>query len=151
MVSAARDTWPVLGASASHAAAAVSLADAEECRVVNDDGSSSVSLLQRLGILHHSRGDFAGARSHEEWSQRLASRLLGAEHPATLTSASNLAATLLDLGDLVGARAQLERIVPLFVRVLGADHPSTRNSMIGLQIVTDRQAQERLRPGTGER
>jgi hypothetical protein len=53
---------------------------------------------------------------------------LGDDHPNTLTSASNLAATLAALGDLQAARTLAEDTLTRRRRVLGDDHPDTQRS-----------------------
>ncbi len=52
-------------------------------------------------------------------------RVLGAEHPHTLTSASNLAASLADQGKYVEAERMLHSALASLQRVLGAEHPDT--------------------------
>ena len=56
---------------------------------------------------------------------RSSRRVLGDEHPDTLTSMSNLAETLRAQGDLAGARALQERGAGGRRRVLGEEHPDT--------------------------
>jgi tetratricopeptide (TPR) repeat protein len=65
-------------------------------------------------------GDFAGARRLHEQALEGYRRVLGDEHPVTLTSLNNLAATLWGQGDLVGARGLHEQALELYRRVLGA-------------------------------
>ena len=55
----------------------------------------------------------------------LSRRVLGPEHPDTLVSMNNLAATLQAQGDLAGARGLQEQVLDLSRRVLGAEHPDT--------------------------
>ncbi len=52
-------------------------------------------------------------------------RILGDEHPDTLTSMSNLATTLSEQGDLAGAWEIEERVLETRRRVLGSEHPDT--------------------------
>jgi hypothetical protein len=52
-------------------------------------------------------------------------RILGAEHPETLTSMNSLAASLWAAGDLEGARALYEDVIAGRSKVHGADHPYT--------------------------
>jgi hypothetical protein len=56
-------------------------------------------------------------------------RLLGDEHPDTLTVLLNLAQTMCAQNDLIGARKLQERVVMVRRRVLGEEHPGTLNSM----------------------
>ena len=59
-------------------------------------------------------------------------RLLGAEHPDTLTAMNNLATTFEAQGDLAGARQLEETVLEARRRVLGAEHPDTLASMSNL-------------------
>ena len=59
-------------------------------------------------------------------------RVLGEEHPNTLTSMSNLAQNLLAQGDLPGARKIQEQVLDVIRRVLGEEHPNTLTSMNNL-------------------
>ena len=52
-------------------------------------------------------------------------RLLGADHPSTLTSRNNLATAYADSGRTAKAVALLERVQADRERLLGADHPDT--------------------------
>ena len=59
-------------------------------------------------------------------------RLLGKEHPDTLTSMNNLAQTLYAQGDLAGARKLQEQVLEAMTRLLGKEHPNTLTSMLNL-------------------
>ena len=52
-------------------------------------------------------------------------RVLGEEHPNTLTSMNNLAETLRAQGDLAGARELHEQALEVRRRMLGEEHPDT--------------------------
>ncbi|MER5584779.1 tetratricopeptide repeat protein [Streptomyces asoensis] len=52
-------------------------------------------------------------------------RLLGGEHPHTLTARANLAASYLHAGRIAEAAELLERVVADQERLLGSEHPST--------------------------
>ena len=51
--------------------------------------------------------------------------MLGAEHPATLTAAGNLAQTLSSQGELARAQELEEGVLEARRRVLGDEHPDT--------------------------
>lgn len=55
----------------------------------------------------------------------LAEKILGPDHPGTLTSMNNLASTLRAQGDVRGARALQEKVLEIRRRVLGEEHPDT--------------------------
>src|SRR5215469_4508106 len=52
-------------------------------------------------------------------------RVLGPEHPGTLTARSNLAHWTGTAGDPAGARDQFAALLPVLERVLGPEHPDT--------------------------
>ena len=52
-------------------------------------------------------------------------RVLGPDHPETLTTLENLASWTGEAGDAAGARDQLAALVPVEERVLGPEHPNT--------------------------
>jgi hypothetical protein len=59
-------------------------------------------------------------------------RVLGEDHPDTLSSMNNLAETRRDLGDLNGARELHEHALATRRRLLGDDHPDTQRMLAGL-------------------
>jgi tetratricopeptide (TPR) repeat protein len=59
-------------------------------------------------------------------------RLLGEEHPDTLSSMNSLAETFRALGNMAGAREMGERVLQLRSRLLGNAHPSTVDAMRSL-------------------
>jgi hypothetical protein len=74
------------------------------------------------------QGDLQGARDLHEQVLDAYRRVLGDEHPDTLNSMNNLAATLRGQGDLQGARDLQEQVLDVRRRVLGDEHPDTRTS-----------------------
>ena len=80
---------------------------------------------------------FAGATGDagQRLSEQLGAtceRVLGAEHPSTLISMGNLAATLSARGDFEGAQRYGERVLETSARILGTEHPDTLASMSNL-------------------
>jgi hypothetical protein len=59
-------------------------------------------------------------------------RVLGAEHPNTLTSMSNLASTFSNQGRWKEAEELEVQVIDTRKRVLGAEHPDTLTSMSNL-------------------
>uniref|UniRef100_UPI002F9098F2 tetratricopeptide repeat protein n=1 Tax=Streptomyces sp. NBC_01592 TaxID=2975889 RepID=UPI002F9098F2 len=53
-------------------------------------------------------------------------RVLGADHPATLTTRNNLASWRGRAGDAAGAAQAFADLLEPMVRVLGEDHPHAR-------------------------
>jgi hypothetical protein len=77
-------------------------------------------------------GHYPAARALEEPLLEASRRILGEEHPDTLTDMSNLAETLHAQGDLPGARAFQEQVLEARRRILGAEHPETLMAMNNL-------------------
>ncbi|MGP8338076.1 MAG: tetratricopeptide repeat protein, partial [Methanosarcinaceae archaeon] len=78
-----------------------------------------------LAVTLRAQGDIEGARKIQEQVLEITRRVLGAEHPSTLTSMNNLAVTLRAQGDIEGARKIQEQVLEIRRRVLGAEHPDT--------------------------
>jgi hypothetical protein len=70
-------------------------------------------------------GDAAGARDQFAALLPVRERVLGPEHPDTLTSRANLAYYTGAAGDPAGARDQYSALLPVRERVSGPDHPGT--------------------------
>ncbi len=60
--------------------------------------------------------------------------MLGAEHPDTLTSANNLALSLVDQGKHADAERIQREVLGVHKRVLGAEHPGTLSSANNLAL-----------------
>ena len=80
------------------------------------------------------RGLYASARMLYERELEFRRRVQGPEHPSTLTTMNNLAATFSAQGDLAGARKLQEETLGIRRRVLGPEHPETANSMNNLAL-----------------
>ena len=92
------------------------------------DSDQTLGLLETLANFDYYRGNYALAK--QDW-QRLkdhTEELLGADHPATLTSMNDLAVTLLILGDHSGAKQHQEHVVEHGKALLGVDHPDATYS-----------------------
>ena len=75
-------------------------------------------------------------------------RVLGEEHPDTLTAMANLASSLRALGDAQAARKLEEQTLEVSRRVLGEEHPDTLTAMANLasslRALGDAQAARKL-------
>ncbi len=63
-------------------------------------------------------------------------RVLGSEHPLSLTARANLAYYTGDAGDAAGARDQFAALLPVVERVLGHDHADTLTARASLTYWT---------------
>jgi tetratricopeptide (TPR) repeat protein len=100
--------------------------------VGRDEEIETVDLTGWVARYDHVRGAYKSAENlcHLQWEIR--SRILGDEHPDTLTSMNNLAETLSAQGDLTGAREKQEEVLEIRSRILGDEHPDTLTSMNNL-------------------
>jgi len=97
--------------------------------VSSDEDIKTAALMAWVAQYDYVRGAYKFAENlwRLVWDTR--HRILGAEHPNTLTSMNNLALTLGAQGDMEGARKIHEQVLEITLRVLGAEHPSTLSSM----------------------
>jgi Tetratricopeptide repeat len=70
-------------------------------------------------------GNAAGARDQYAILLPIVERILGAEHPETLTVRANLTGWSGEMGDAAGARDQYAALLPIRNRALEAKHPDT--------------------------
>jgi hypothetical protein len=84
--------------------------------------------MNNLAVTLRAQGDLEGARKLHEEVLNARTRILGGDHPDTLTAMSNLAVTLGDQGDLGGACKLHEQVLDARTRILGGEHPSTTTS-----------------------
>jgi Flp pilus assembly protein TadD len=96
------------------------------------DDERQATLLHAVADHDFYRGDFRSARTLEERVLATRRRLLGNEHPDTLTSMNSLANALQVQGDLDPARALREQDLDASRRVLGDEHPDTLTSINNL-------------------
>ena len=68
------------------------------------------------------------------------SRVLGEEHPSTLTSIANLASTFWNQGRWKEAEELFVQVMETSLRVLGEEHPSTLTSMANLAFTLKSQS-----------
>jgi hypothetical protein len=100
-------------------------------RTASENATIALShLLSAADIYLDGSGDTAGALASSRHAMEINERLLGAEHPQTLTSVNNLAYCLRALGDAAGALPLLRRTLESRERALGAEHPDTLTSAV---------------------
>ena len=104
------DTWPVFTALLPHAQTALT---------ADSDGMGQIA--NYLGY----SGSYVAARERcrEIVEERV--RVLGPQHPDTLTTRNDLAYWTGLAGDAAGARDQFAALLPIRERVLGPEHPET--------------------------
>jgi tetratricopeptide (TPR) repeat protein len=90
-------------------------------------------------LLASAQGDHASARRLHEKMLEVRKRILGEEHPDTLTSMSNLGSTFWAQGDHAGARRLHEKVFEVRKRMLGKEHPDTLTSMNNLASILGAQ------------
>jgi hypothetical protein len=78
----------------------------------------------------------AGCNLHEDTLARCR-RILGVDHPYSLTLAGHLGADLMALGDHWRARAILQDTLSRCCLILGADHPETRDRVASVERVPE--------------
>ncbi|MFF9870470.1 tetratricopeptide repeat protein [Streptomyces sp. NPDC013953] len=124
----APETWPQCRALLPHAQALSEHTPAEH------DTANAASLSDRTGLFLLTHGMIARATEHLHRAVAGRVRVLGEDHPETLTSRSNLAMAYEWAGDLSRAIPLYERTLADSVRVLGEDHPYTLASRNNLAI-----------------
>jgi Flp pilus assembly protein TadD len=96
--------------------------------VTEDDATLGIWIARH----DYERGEYSGARQLYEQVLEARARLLGKEHPDTLTAMNNLAGTLEAQGDLAGARKLQEQVLEACARLLGQEHPNALTAMNNL-------------------
>ena len=89
-------------------------------------------VLDNVGRCFTIKGKYAEAEQMIRQALQLKEQVLGAEHPSTLSSITNLAAALSGQGRYTEAEQLQRQALPLMEQVLGAEHPLTLKSMANL-------------------
>jgi tetratricopeptide (TPR) repeat protein len=116
--------WPVMTLCRPHAEALFERAVAINAALVP---SATVGLA--AAFLAREQGDYAESRRLGERVLEATARVLGEEHPTTLTVMNNRATTLWVQGNRAEARLLQERVLEATTRVLGEEHPATLRAM----------------------
>ena len=115
------ETWPVCAALLPHAQAAL-----------GDDSDGVARIANYLG----SSGSYAAARDLQRRVLDARERVLGPEHPRTLTARANIATWTGQAGDPAAARDLFAALLPVLERVLGPEHPRTLTTRANIAIWT---------------
>jgi tetratricopeptide (TPR) repeat protein len=103
------------------------------------DTATTARLFNQTGLFLYNQGAVTRAITCFERACTAYERVLGADHPDTLTSRNNLASAYYAAGDLGRAISLYEATLADCERVLGANHPTTRVVRANfLQAVQDR-------------
>ena len=100
----------------------------------DQDDQDAATLLHHAARFLREQGTLSQAISLQQRAHTGSARLLGPDHPDTLTSRNNLAGAYRLAGDLGRAIPLYQQTLDDHVRVLGPDHPNTltsRNNLAG--------------------
>jgi tetratricopeptide (TPR) repeat protein len=103
-----------------------------EFDMMNKDGESRMSLMQRYGRCLYSDGRWNEAEAIFSHVLTMEMRSLGAQHPFTLSSMANLASTYRNQGRWEEAEQLDVQVMELSKKKLGDNHPDTLTSMANL-------------------
>ena len=96
------------------------------------DDQRKIWVWGTVGNVYHLEGRWKEAEELEVQVMETSSRVLGQEHPSTLTSMANLASTYRNQGRWKEAEELEVQVMETSSRVLGQEHPSTLTSMANL-------------------
>jgi hypothetical protein len=106
-------------------------------------GSAGDTIMDNEGLLDCMLDVADAMREGGYWSQArllaeavvdVRTRMLGPEHPDTLSGMHSLARTMHDMGDLPGAYQLHQKLLAVRTRLLGPEHPATLSTMHSLAI-----------------
>src|SRR6202522_216154 len=98
-----------------------------------DDNYTNFALMMK------ENGDWNNAEQLEAQVMNMRKKLLGAEHPDTLTSMANLASTYWNQGRWNEAEQLNVQVMDMMKKLLGAEHPDTLTSMANLAKIYQNQ------------
>jgi tetratricopeptide (TPR) repeat protein len=128
--------WKVCQALFPHAQAAV------DSRPENANANALEawsSVLYKAAWYADEMGRYEVAREMNQNAIEAREKVLGREHPSTLTSMSNLALVLESQGKYEEAEVMNRQTLAIQEEVLGREHPDTLTSMSNLALVLERQ------------
>ena len=132
IIEALNTILPAVADIRTHQSLSLEVLHARELCNRNIDNVGSATLAWWVARHDYERGAYTSARELQEKVLEISRRILGEEHPDTLTSMNNLADTLRVQGDLNGARELHEKVLEIRRRILGEEHPDTLTSMNNL-------------------
>jgi tetratricopeptide (TPR) repeat protein len=117
--------WPVWKVLAPHGLVLYEQLEGVDC------SEAAARLFNEVALYAGTQGDFGAEPLYLRALEAL-ERLLGREHPNTLTAVNNLAGLLWDMGDYDAAEPLLRSALASCERVLGIEHPDTLGSVNNL-------------------
>jgi tetratricopeptide (TPR) repeat protein len=105
----------------------------------NDDDVGRLHLASRCAMALHSDGRYDESEELEVQVMQIKKRLLGNEHPDTLTSMANLALTYCGQGRWRDAEELEAQVMQTTKRVFGNEHPHTLTSIANLASTYENQ------------
>lgn len=82
------------------------------------------------------QGDVAEAERLYRDVLQVQERVLGTNHPSTLTTRYDIASTVARQGDAAEAERLYRDLLQAQERALGTDHPHTRSTLVALRALT---------------
>nr|CDP26075.1 Putative kinesin light chain [Podospora anserina S mat+] len=110
-----------------------------ELRERADDEEAPTGLLSKVGQSFYNLGKYKEAEQMYRQTLQLSEKVLGKEHPDTLTSMNDLALVLYSQGKYEEAAKIHRQELQLSEKVLGKEHPGTLTSMNNLASVLNSQ------------
>jgi tetratricopeptide (TPR) repeat protein len=107
----------------------------------DDDEDRKLDLARKCAMALYSDGRYEEAEELEKQVMQTTKRVLGDEHPDTLTSINNLASTYSDQGQWKEAEELQVQVMKTRKRLLGDGHPDTLTSMNNLALTYKNQGQ----------
>ena len=105
----------------------------------NGNKEAEITLLFKVGWCLDSNGQYVESEQMHRQTLALREKVLGIEHPDTLTSMSQLASALSNQGKYVEAEQMHRQTLALREKVLGLEHPNTLTSMNELALALSSQ------------
>src|SRR5260370_17771024 len=99
------------------------------------DPETQAQMMQVMGHVYEKLGLYPRAQALQQQSVEIRQRVLGPEHPATLTSMNELALDLDNSGHYAEAEKLEREALDISRRVLGPEHPDTLAIIYNLGVI----------------
>ncbi|CAG7933708.1 unnamed protein product, partial [Penicillium olsonii] len=109
------------------------------CDTADEDRLNAATILSNCGWFLDLQGAYEEAEAMHRRALEAREKVLGREHPDTLTGVSNLGSVLDSQGKYEEAEAMHRRALEAREKVLGREHPDTLTGVSNLGCVLDRQ------------